>query len=117
MPKLSVDSKLKERGDQAAKVVAEDLTENLVDLGSRRLRANARAKLGFDHGERGLAMRPLVVVLEELFAVIAIFLVSVGDAEVQQPGASCSARSSNGGLLGVDFVVSRARVGEGTHGR
>lgn len=32
MPKLSVDSKLKEGGDQTAEIVTKDFTENLVDL-------------------------------------------------------------------------------------
>lgn len=71
MPKRSVDSQLEEGGDQAAEIMAEDLAQNLVDLRGRRLSANAGAKLGLNHVERRLHIRPLVVVLKELFAMIS----------------------------------------------
>src|SRR5580700_5627740 len=70
MPKLRVDSKLEDRANEAAEVMTEDLCENLIDLGGRRLGANARAELGLYHREGGLHVRPLMVVLEEFFAVI-----------------------------------------------
>lgn len=70
MPKRSVDSKLEEGRDQTAEIMAKDLTKNLVDLRDRSLRPNAGSKLGLNHVERSLHVRPLVVVLEEFFAVI-----------------------------------------------
>jgi len=57
--------------------VTKHLSENLIDLSRRRLRAHAAAKLGLNHGERGLDVRPLVVVLQEFFAVIG--------EEIEQP--------------------------------
>lgn len=70
MPKRSVDSKFKRSRHKAAKVVAEDLRENLIHLRGRRLGANSRAELGLNHMERGFHVRPLMVVLKELFAII-----------------------------------------------
>src|ERR1700733_1294778 len=70
MPKLRVDSKLEDRANDAAQVVAEHLAQNLVDLRGRRLSANARAELGLNHVERRFYIRPLMVVLEEFFAVV-----------------------------------------------
>lgn len=70
MPKLSVDSKLEERADQAAEVVTQDLAQNFVDLSGRRLSTDAGSELGFNHMERRFHIRPLVVVLKEFFAIV-----------------------------------------------
>ncbi len=71
MPKLSVDSKLKGRRHKTAEVMTEDLGENLVDLRDGRLRPNARAELRLDHVECRLHIRPLMVVRQELLAMIS----------------------------------------------
>src|SRR5580698_8970482 len=70
MPEFSVDAKFKRRRNEAAQVVTEDLGENLVHLRVLRLSANARAKLGLDHVKNGFNIRPLMVVRQELLAVI-----------------------------------------------
>lgn len=75
MPERSVNSKLKERANQAAEVMTEDLGENLIDLRGLRFGANARAELGLDHVEGRLDVRPLVIVREELLAMIGEELV------------------------------------------
>lgn len=77
MPKLSVDSKLKERANQTAEVVAEDLGQNLVDLRRGRLGANPRAKLSLNHRKGRFHIRPLVVVLQEFFAVLGEEVVEI----------------------------------------
>jgi len=50
--------------------MAQDFAEKLIHLSDRRFRANARAELGLDHGERRLDVRPAVVVRQELVAAI-----------------------------------------------
>ena len=55
--------------------MAKNLGENLVDLGGRSLSADAASKLGLNHVEGGLDIRPLMVVREELLAVIGEKLV------------------------------------------
>lgn len=50
--------------------MAKDFTENLVHLSDFRFRADARSELGFNHGERCLDVRPLVVVRQELLTAI-----------------------------------------------
>ena len=75
MPERSVNPKFKERADEAAEVVTQDLRENLVDLRRRRLGANAGSKLGLDHMEGGFDIRPLVIVREELLAMVGEELV------------------------------------------
>lgn len=95
MPKLRVDSKLEESRDQAAEVMTKDLRENLVDLRGRRLGANARTKLGLDHMERGFHVRPLMVVLKELFAVIG------EEVEGASPKGAARGRIAAGPVLSV----------------
>jgi hypothetical protein len=55
--------------------MAQNLSKKLVDLRGRRPGAKAGSKLGLDHVKRGLDVRPLMVVREELLAVIGEKLV------------------------------------------
>ena len=50
--------------------MAKHFTKNLVDLSNVRLRTDARAEFGLDHGEGRLDVRPLVIVRQELLAAI-----------------------------------------------
>ncbi len=70
LPKRRLDSQLVERANEAAEIMAQDLAKNLVHLSDRRLRPDARAELGLNHGEGRLDIRPLVVVRQELVAAI-----------------------------------------------
>src|ERR1700735_654505 len=71
MPKLRVNTKFKRCRNEAAQVVTEDLSKNLVHLRVLRLGANARAKLGLNHMKNGFNIRPLMVVRQELLAIIS----------------------------------------------
>jgi hypothetical protein len=51
--------------------MTKNLSENLVNLRDFRFGANAGAKLGLNHVKGGLHIRPLMVVREELLAVIS----------------------------------------------
>jgi len=48
-PELRLDPKLEDGLNKNGQVVAEDLAQNLIDLGSLGLGADGRAELGFDH--------------------------------------------------------------------
>jgi hypothetical protein len=53
--------------DQATNIMANALAEHLIDHGVVRRTQNSIAELGLDHGERGLDVAPLVIVLQQLF--------------------------------------------------
>jgi len=48
-----------------------DLTQNLVHLSSKRFRTDASTELSLDHREGRLDVRPFMVVLQELLAVMS----------------------------------------------
>lgn len=63
-----LNPKLVHRADETADVVAKDFAQDFVLHRDIRLAANRVAKLRFHHTESALDVRPLVVVLQELFA-------------------------------------------------
>jgi hypothetical protein len=56
--------------DDHTDVVAQHLTQHFIHLTPFALAPNRTADLRFEHRERGLDARPLVVVLHELFALV-----------------------------------------------
>ena len=52
--------------DQDNEIMAEHLAQRLVDHRNIRLAAKAISEFPLHHGERGLDIRPLVIVLQEL---------------------------------------------------
>ncbi len=70
VPKRSFNSQLIKRANKATEIMAKDLTQNLVHLSGKRLRTDVSTELGLDHREGRLDVRPFVVVLQELLAVV-----------------------------------------------
>jgi len=68
-PKHGFDPKLTLGLDQARDVVAEELTQHLVLHRGVTARPDMIAELSFDHAERALHVRALMVVLHEVLAV------------------------------------------------
>src|SRR5438093_4281955 len=69
-PKNRGDAQLVHLVDQDHEVMAQHLGQRLVDLGGLALAPERVAKLPLDHAERGLDVRSLVVVGQELVAAV-----------------------------------------------
>ena len=68
-PKSRRDPKFIHRLNQAADIVTEDFTQDLIPLGNGSLGAYCVAKLPFNHRESGLYVRALMVMPQERIAI------------------------------------------------
>ena len=77
--------------DKAADIVAENLAQNLIDLSGWGFSPNRTAELGFYHRERGLYIRPLVVMTQKSVPVeVVVVPHSVPQTVITSCGASHS---------------------------
>jgi len=83
--------------------MAEYLTKDFVDLSDRRFRPHKVAKLSFYHRERGLYVRPLVVMLHKDFPVEAVEM----PHSVPQAIISCRGTSHSPGIA-LEGNITRA---------
>ena len=69
--KFGISSPISCAGDQHAQVVGDHLAQHFVELTDLGLAAERISKLGLDHAERRLDVRPLVVAAEEGVSLVA----------------------------------------------
>lgn len=112
---LRIDAEFVHGGNQAADVVAENLAQHFILHGHVSLAANRVAKLRFHHAEGRFDVRPLVVVLTELFAAQTEVVERLGKQPADSASRSNAERDEGFimlfGRTGCGFCWPRHRSG------